>query len=36
MNLFTKQEQSHRYIEQTHVCQVGRGREWDGLGAWGW
>ena len=34
MNLSTQQTDSHR--EQTCGCQGGGGREWDGLGVWGW
>ena len=36
MILSTKQKQTHRRGEQTCGCQGGRGRKWDGWGAWGW
>ena len=35
MNLSTKQKQTYRNREQICGCQ-GMGREWDGLGVWGW
>ena len=33
--LFRKQKQTQRHREQICGCQ-GRGREWGGLGVWGW
>ena len=35
MTLSTKQRQTHRHGKQTCSCQGVRGREREGLGAWG-
>ena len=35
MNLSTKWKQTHGQ-EETCGCQGGGGREWDGVGDWGW
>ena len=36
VHLSTKQKQTHGQREQNSGCQGGGGREWDGLGVWGW
>ena len=36
MNLSTNQKKTHRHREQTCGFQGGEGREWDGLGVWGY